>query len=308
MGLRMSAVLVLLGYSAVAVAQDDEELAPLAPISKPRPKPKPKTLPKPKVGPVKSKSPSSAQDVLVPLAANGELVVKVAAELEGSALTIDGRLIGVLPLPAQNVASGEHSVAVKRPGYATFVRKVLVQAGSSVEVEAKLIAVAAVLSVTSELRGGQVLLNGRPIGTVPLTDVEVPPGPAEVAIIKEGFREEARRINFVAGKEYPLVIQFTPLAPPTTAPPSDRPQTVSLIPSTSPDESPVAACAPAPQPLTGKWYFWAGVAVAAAAAGFAAGALATGGFQPAPLSQTDMCGPGGCDGIIGGSTTAGRVK
>ena len=302
MTLRSSVVLLLVfALPTVAQAQDDDDLAPLGPVKgKPKPKPKPKpAAAKPKPRPV------IADDDLAPIApiaAKGDLVVKVAANLAGSILSIDGKEVGALPLAPQNIPSGEHTVTVKRPGYAAFVKKVLIPGGKSVEVEAKLTAVAAVLSVTSDVPGAQVLLNGRSIGVAPLTDLEVPPGPAEIAVIKEGFREETQKINFVVGKEYPISVKFN-VAPPTVLTASDRPVDTRLTPGVG-TSSPVTGVAVAPsEPITSKWYFWAGIAagvVVVAAVGVGVGV----GTAPRPLTDKDICG-GKCDGCIGLSCSAG---
>ena len=165
MTLRSSVVLlVAIAFSTTAFAQDDDDLAPLAPMGKPKPKPKPKpkappAVAKPKPGAKPTPTPVADDDLapIAPIAAKGDLLVKVAANLAGSILSIDGKEVGALPLPAQNIPSGEHTVTVKRPGYAAFVKKVQIPGGKSVDVEAKLTAVAAVLSVTSDVPGAQVL-------------------------------------------------------------------------------------------------------------------------------------------------------
>jgi hypothetical protein len=304
MTLRSSVVLlVALAFSTAAFAQDDDDLAPLAPMGKPKPKPKPRPRPtpvaKPKPGPA-TKPPVADDDLapIAPIAAKGDLVVKVAANLAGSILSIDGKEVGALPLPAQNIPSGEHTVTVKRPGYAAFVKKVQIPGGKSVDVEAKLTAVAAVLSVTSDIPGAQVLLNGRAIGVVPLVDVEVPPGPAEIAVVKEGYREESQKITFVVGKEYPIVVKFNAVVAVT----SDRPVDTKLTPGVG-SSNPVAVGHA--EPLTSKWYFWAGVAAGAVAiaVGVSAGVVAS---QPKPLNQYQICGADGCDGCIGLSCTGAR--
>jgi hypothetical protein len=304
MTLRSSVVLlVAVALSTTAFAQDDDDLAPLAPLT-PIGKPKPRAKPKPKAKPQPRARPAPVADdelaPIAPIAAKGDLTVKVASSLAGSILSIDGKEVGALPLPPQNIPSGEHTVTVKRPGYAAFVKKVQIPGGKSVEVEAKLTAVSAVLSVTSDVPGAQVLLNGRSIGIVPLNDVEVPPGPAEVAVIKEGFREETQKINFAVGKEYPIVVKFNAVAEAA----SDRPVSSKLTPNVG-TGNPVTGVALAPEePITSKWYFWAGIAAGAVAA-VAIGVSVGVGSQPPPLNENGICGEGGCDGCIGITCAAG---
>ncbi len=297
---RLCTVLLAVAVSTSAWAQDDDDLAPLAPIGKPKAKPKAKPKPKaaPKAAP-KAKARSVVDDdddlaPIAPIAARGDVNVKVANGLSGAVLSIDGKEVGALPLPAQSVPSGEHTVTVKRPGYAAFVKKVIVPGGKSVDVDAKLTAVMAVLSVTSDVAGAQVLLNGRNVGTVPLRDVEVPPGPAELAVIKEGFREDTQKITFIAGKDYPVVVKFNPAVVAT----SDRPVNTTLTPDYA-DPNPVTGIvAPAEEPVTSKWYFWAGIAVAVAAVAVTATVVATQTVQPPVVITADnVCGMT-CDGVI----------
>jgi hypothetical protein len=303
MTLRISVVLLLvLALPNLALAEDDDDLAPLAPL-KGKPKPKPaKPAAKPKAKPAKPVIADDELAPIAPIAAKGDLLVKVAANLAGSMLSIDGKEVGALPLAPQNIPSGEHTVTVKRPGYAVFVKKVQIPGGRSVEVEAKLTAVAAVLTVTSDVAGAQVLLNGRSIGVAPLTELEVPPGPAEIAVIKEGFREETQKINFVVGKEYPISVKFN-VAPPLVAA-TDRPVNTSLTPGLN-SSTPVTGVSVAPaEPITSKWYFWAGIAAAVVVvAGVSVGVGVA--SQKPKLKESDICGSTGCVACIGLSCNAG---
>lgn len=287
-------------------AQDDDDdlapLAPLAPIGKPKTKAKPKPKPKPKATP-KAKTKVVEEDdelaPIAPIAAKGELNVTVPSTLSGAVLSVDGKEIGTLPMAAQSFPTGEHTVTVKRPGYAAFVKKVTVPGGKTITVDAKLTAVAAVLSVSSDVEGAQVLLNGRSIGIAPLRDVEVPAGPAEVAVVKEGFQEDAQKINFVAGKDYPVVVRFN-VGDTRTLAASDRPVNANLTPGLT-DTTPAGGLTTTvDEPVTSKWYFWVGVgaAVAAVAVGVGLGVNAANTQSPPIVdADRDVCG-GMCDGVL----------
>ncbi|PZR04420.1 MAG: hypothetical protein DI536_34245 [Archangium gephyra] len=291
---------VVFANSQAWAQDDDDDLAPLAPIGKPKAKPKPK--PRPKAQPRQQKKTTKLDDdddlaPLAPIATKGDLNVKAPNGLSGAVLSIDGREVGTLPMPAQSVTPGEHTVTVKRPGYAAFVKKVLVTGGKSVDVEPRLTAVAAVLTVTSDVEGAQVLLNGRNIGTAPLKDVEVPAGPAEVAVIKEGFKEDAQKINFVAGKDYPVVVRFNAGDARTLAA-SDRPLATNLTPLNDP--TPVGGVtASDPEPITTKWYFWTGVAVVVvAAAAVTTGVLVGNANSTARAPEPTTVCTGMCDAVL----------
>jgi PEGA domain len=290
---------VLLGAvlcSALAFAGEDDDLAPITPITpvkgaSAKPKPKPVVV-KPKPKPVSAKKPTEDEDLapIAPLNLKGELAFKLVTNVSGAIAVLDGKDLGALPLATQVVTVGDHSLTVKRPGYAAFVKKITVVANKSVEVEVKLVAVAAVLSVQSDVTGARVLLNGRELGIAPLREVEVPPGPAEVAVVKEGYKEDAQRIVFVAGRDYPVTVQFNPVSVA-----NDKPFQTSLTPSAGQSGPPLGgvSISRAPSPITGKWYFWAGIAagVVAVAAGSIAASVA---IENRPLTESEICGKQGC--------------
>lgn len=295
MSVRVPVFLLAALLSFSAFAQDDDDLAPLAPIPKVKPKPRPR--PKPRVKP----APKPADDDLAPLAPiakTGDLVVKVAGGVSRAVLSIDGKEVGQLPLAPQSVSSGEHTVTVKRAGYAQFVKKVSVPGGKQTEVEAKLTAVSAIISVKSDVDDAQVLINGRLIGTAPVVDYEFPPGPVTISVIKEGFKEDKQKLTLVAGKDYPIEVKFKPAEVAAAA--TDRPIETTLTPLVDTTPPPIEVKkGPVETPIYQRWYFWAGVgAVVVAAAAGTAVAVGSANAQPAKLSEQQICG-GKCDGCIG---------
>jgi hypothetical protein len=297
MSVRVPVLLLasLLSLSALAQQDEEDDLAPLAPIPKAKPKPKPR--PKPKAKPTTTRPSDDELAPLVPVATTGELVVKVAGGISRAVLSIDGKEVGQLPLAPQTVCAGEHIVTVKRAGYAQFVKKVLVTGGTQTEVEAKLAPVSAVISVKSDVDDAQVLINGRLIGTAPVVDYEFPPGPVTISVIKEGFKEDTQKLTLVAGKDYPIEVKFKPAEVAAAA--TDRPIETTLTPLVQAPPPIEVKKGPVETPLYQRWYFWAGVgAVVVAAAAGTAVAVGTANAQPRKLSEQEICG-GPCDGCIG---------
>jgi hypothetical protein len=290
MNRRASVSLLVALLSLGAAAQEDDDLAPLAPL--PRLKPKPKPKPKPRPAP-------EDDDLapIAPIARAGELAVRLAEDMSRAVLSVDGKDVGLLPLEAQSLPAGEHTVTVRRPGFAPFSKKVTVSGGKRAELEVRLTPMAAVLSVKSDLDDAQVLVDGRVIGTAPVVDHELPPGPVTISVLKEGYREEKQRLTLVAGRDYPIEVKFQ-AAPVATR--VDRPVEQPLAPRAPAAAPPVELRgAPSEAPLYQRWYFWAGVgaAVVAVAAGTAA-AVSAATAPPAKLSEQQICG-GKCDGCIG---------
>jgi hypothetical protein len=150
------------------------------------------------------------------------------------------------------------------------VKKVIVGAGKSVDVEVRLTAVNAVVVVTSDVDGAQVSINGKTVGTTPLSDVEVPPGSVEVVVHKDGYREERVRLSLVAGKDYPVAAR---LGAPLAVSAADRPVDSRLSVTEGAVDDGVSGgvrTTVQEQPLLSRWYVWVAaalVAVAAAAVG-----------------------------------------
>jgi hypothetical protein len=288
-------VLIAMTTTSLAYAQDDDDLAP---ISKTPAKPKPVAKPKPRPKPAPVKPAPVDDDDLAPIAASkGDLVIKSPQGLSNAVLSIDGKEVGTLPVPPQSLTAGEHTLKVKRAGYADFVKKVTVAGGKSVDVEARLTAVAAVVSVTSDVADAQVFINGRSMGSAPVT-LELPPGPTELSVRKDGFSPDNQTLTLIAGKDYPVVVKFKPGTTSTMVATADRPVDPKLTPSEDPVvgiTSPVVET-----PISQRWYFWAGIAAVAVATGAIIAAILL--SQPPMVleaTQARVCGAAGCDIFFG---------
>jgi hypothetical protein len=289
--------LVLAVAAAPALAQDDD-LAPLP--TKPKPKPaaprqRPKAQPK-KPAP----APVANDDDLAPLPAQkGDLLVKLTGLVKGAKLFIDDREIGTLPQPAQSVAIGEHSVSVRRLGYATLNKRVNVTANKTVDVNVSLEAVSAVLSVSSDVAGAQVFVNGRLVGTTPLYDVEVPPGSFEIAVKKDGYRDGSQVLSAKAGKDYPIEVKLgAPISAGAVATTSDAPLNNDLAPPLVGNDSSLTTTTTVDNsPVYQRWWFWT-AAVAVVAGVVVTGVVVASNTGPAPsVHQKDFC-MAKCDGWI----------
>jgi len=304
-------VLVVMSFSFAAVAQDDDDLAPLAP-SKPRPKPAvaPRPRPKPalKPAPMVKKPAAEEDDELAPLQpAKVELLVRVAQGLTNATLLVDGKDFGSLPQPALWLPPGEHTVLVKRVGYAQFVKKVnLVVGGKPFELDARLVPLSAVLSVSSDVPDAQVFVNESLVGTAPISELELPPGSTEISVRKEGFREDKQRLALVAGKDYPVVVKFNPGTSKTVVASEDRPVQPRLTPD-EPDSAGVSTVTQTAEetPISGRWYFWAGVAAVVIGTVVATGVAVNNSQPPRALTNGELCAAAGgkCDLCIGRSCT-----
>ena len=316
--LPIALILCFLAPPAFAQGGDDF-LTPLSPskgkTSKPaktKPKPAPKRAPpakvvkkgkkpgkagkEPEATPVATPEPAQNNNndpllaPLVPETAKTELLVKAPGAPRGARLLIDDKDMGPLPKNSLEVTPGEHTLTVRRSGYREFSRRITAKEGEVTEVGVQLDAVAGFMSVKADVPGARVLINGEDKGAVPLEGLVLPPGSYDIVVQRKGFRPETKSIAVRAGKDYNIDVSLRP-----EAVASDEPRAPVLTPSTpvatTGPLTPEPAAVATSTPLTQRWYFWAGVGVAVAAATVGT-VVAT-----QPLKPVDVCG-GPCDGTI----------
>lgn len=271
---------------------EDDDFAPIPSKAAPKPAAKPAPKAAVKVAPkaaAKTKAPKADDDDFAPVA-KAQLAVKLTSPIAGARLFIDDDEVGPLPQGVLQMAPGAHSVVVKRAGYATFVKKVSLVPGKPVEVAVTLEARAAVLSVTSNIAGAEIVVNGRTMGRTPLGDIEVAPGEVELTVRKEAL-ESTQKITVYAGREYPIDVRLAEgaSAVATVAPVGVNPAAVS---------TPSATVQAAPDsPLYTKWWLWAGVGAVVVAGVVTTVAVAA---APAPRLLDEACKQNSCSTIITG--------
>lgn len=312
---RLLLVLLVALVPLRASAQLDDLLSPLAPEEKESAKKKKKVTPKKKKRVSRDRDDKKdddkddgANDLLAPLVpAKGEVLVKVSGPADGAIVTINGR--EVKAGTKVEVDAGEHTVAVKRPGFSDYSKKVKVAAGQTLEVAASLDATAGVLTVNADVPGSTVLLDGKPLGEVPVRGVLVSPGSHEVVVRREGFEDHTARIAVRAGRDYTVSGTLKPKEQTRTlvASSADRPERTNLVPDegargddiglgTSTTTSKV-------EPWYQRWYVWAGVGAVAVAA--ATSAVVVSNNNNRGLTAAEVCDldpndgqPGVCDDTI----------
>jgi hypothetical protein len=106
-------------------------------------------------------------------------------------------------LMVSSVAVGRHKLEVKKDGYQSSVEGASIQihAGKTLEVDATLTPVAPSLTITGAVRGTQVLLDGKPVGTIgagPLR-VEADMGAHVIALRRRGYRPKEFKMTLAPG-------------------------------------------------------------------------------------------------------------
>ncbi len=112
-------------------------------------------------------------------------------ELSGSptdvTLTIDGRPRGVHAPHAEELRAGRYSVMVEAPGYLAFgPKEVSLEAGQKLPLAYSLARNAGSLTINGAPPGARVFLDGKPVGSLPLTLEDVDVGGHRVSVAAPG--------------------------------------------------------------------------------------------------------------------------
>ena len=126
-------------------------------------------------------------------------------------VSVDGAERGTTPLPALEVAAGEHEVQLRAEGYKTATLRLKVAGGGEEQtLRAALVPDRAPVSFSSEPAGAAVRVDGAEIGHTPLT-ADLSSGSRAVAVALAGHRPAGRTIEVVA--ERPLTVPLFRLDP-----------------------------------------------------------------------------------------------
>lgn len=115
-------------------------------------------------------------------------LISITSIPEGADVVVDGKDVGKTPLNLSDIAPGEHSLELRKPGFFLKKARIRVPEGKSAQYEFDLLAPAC-LTVVSEPQQAVVQIKGRRLGTTPLESCKLRPGTYEVRIGADGFKE-----------------------------------------------------------------------------------------------------------------------
>ena len=178
---------------------------PPAAVARPVPSPEPPPDAVARPAPVRQPSPTpppaaaSAPSAPEPVPASGSGWILVRTEPPGAVVTVDGEGRGTTPLSLQDVAYGEHEVAVGLTGFSSLSRTVTISPTETVatvgvtltperDLAPRPDAVeTGLLEVESRPPGARVLLDGGLVGNTPMR-IDVPIGRHQVSIEVDGYQ------------------------------------------------------------------------------------------------------------------------
>ncbi len=123
---------------------------------------------------------------------------------QGAQVEVDGRTDSsyVTPFALTNLAPGQHTISVSKPGYSTDSRALNIVSGSRATVVVHLSQLAATLVVNSNPSGASVYVDGRDTGVKTPGQVSVNKGQHVVLVRKMGYIDETMNAQFVLGQTF----------------------------------------------------------------------------------------------------------
>jgi hypothetical protein len=122
--------------------------------------------------------------------------LNVAANAPGAQVYLNSQYAGNAPF-GQNVLKGNYEVRVTAPGYNDFVQRITVNGPS--QVNAILQSAASMLSISANVNGAEVIINGNPAGRTPFS-AQVPNGSYNVLVRAAGYSDYQAQI-VVSGQQ-----------------------------------------------------------------------------------------------------------
>ena len=131
-----------------------------------------------------------------------------------SSIEVDGVVRGVVPesgVVAVPVQAGRHFVVARREGYMAATSDVEVAAGRAELVDVTLVGMPGRLTVSADVAGAVLRIGGADERSLPVTDLEIPPGSHDLAVSREGYREVEDRVDVRPGQLVSLDFVLEPI-------------------------------------------------------------------------------------------------
>ena len=107
-------------------------------------------------------------------ASKGVLIVETSPA-DGAAVYVDGDRYGQTPMTLYGaLPAGKHSLRIDHPRYRTVTEDIIVVPGKTLKIKKTLIPAFAAISVSTDPVSADVFIDGKPLGTAPLTYDRIP--------------------------------------------------------------------------------------------------------------------------------------
>ena len=133
-------------------------------------------------------------------AKNGTLAVYCF--IKDARIEVDGKMMGITPLtPPLSLPPGSYNVRVFKRGYQEIVETVEILNGQESDVDFDLIAVAGLVTISANVAGALVAIDGKIAGTVPF-DKDIRAGKHEITVQAQGYLPFIQKTLIQAGKRH----------------------------------------------------------------------------------------------------------
>ncbi len=123
------------------------------------------------------------------------------SEPSNANISLNGKDIGTTPASLNTVPHGIHLVEVIKDGHEVWRRKVKVEPGKKKSLTAALQLQTGSVNVESNPAKAMIYLDGKYVGTAPVSLKSIPPGTHELEIKLDGYDVWSELVNVEAGKE-----------------------------------------------------------------------------------------------------------
>jgi serine/threonine protein kinase len=117
--------------------------------------------------------------------------VEITSTPSGAQVTLDNQEdeSWITPFTFRNVKPGRHTLDIRKPGYSTERRSLIVLGSGAQQVHIQLVVVSGILEVNTDPAGARVYVDGRLVSEVTPARLKLSAGSRRVVLRKEGFRD-----------------------------------------------------------------------------------------------------------------------
>ncbi len=133
--------------------------------------------------------------------------LRIQSTVAGAQVLLDGVAIGSAPIVHRDIPAGEHVVIVRAPGHREWERRLQLEAGVELLVEATPDAFGRI-TVNSETENAEVVIDGVVIGAVPIQGHELPTGDHTIEVRAEGLEPFRATVSVEPGGTHHLSAQL----------------------------------------------------------------------------------------------------
>lgn len=129
-------------------------------------------------------------------------VVTLNCPVVGATVTVDGEEVGIVPLDPFELKAGAHTIRVVRAGLIAFEQQVTVNLGDNLRVVAVAKEARSLLTINTTEKGGEVLIDGKVVGALPVRELTVSPGDHSLFVRKDGLQPFKETFTVQPFREY----------------------------------------------------------------------------------------------------------